>query len=614
MKRELAVMVRNQKRLLPVVAVCSTLFLLFYLLFLVFGDAVHNAGKQVDLENLVWWQRGNIFKEGVELPVVFLATVAYIALALFVPRFVMRSLLSNRWVLLLLVPVTLIIAGTRSIEFAISPKESVLGAIVVSTFLAGCYFLRTIRWGVLVASVVVFVLLVLFGMDTPSYFDYGFFIGPALKLSQGEPLGSFHMQYGVGMAYLVQGMMALDFRIPQMQVGFSLLTLLWFSMYYLLARRLIKDQVLVFFFMVTLLSYRYLAIYFDPIHTPATLPIRLDLWVLPTLVLLRFGVLSWVTALAFSITYVLDNTFGFFALVAYGGVVVFLSLTRGRLAKLDALKLTIMVLPVVGAVAFQLFFFGSIVNPAAKLYQDLRFGFMPIAAHSLFWVVLAILPYCVFILQRSEEKIRLLAFFILGVFLLNMTYFFGRSHDANLLGVLGPFVFFLFLTLDQLEKRFGIRMFQYAFATALIFAASILFSKYYVDRFSRVWSHLVKGRIVHVHPFDESIERSKGMFAVAYPHEDKILILSQFDAYINYRHGLRQVGEVVPFPIHIFIDETIEFVKKRVEEGYKVVFWEDEMVALVNQMNQRLADKKAPLRFEYDNRGGFFDLSTRIVP
>ena len=86
------------------------------------------------------------------------------------------------------------------------------------------------------------------------------------------------------------------------------------------------------------------------------------------------------------------------------------------------------------------------------------------------------------------------------------------------------------------------------------------------------------------------------MFTI-YP-DKKIVILSQFDSYINYRMGLKQVGNIVPFPMHLYVKETTEFIKNKIKEGYKVVLWENEMIALISQLNSfRLVDK-----------GGFYEL------
>lgn len=59
----------------------AILFLLFYGLFLITSDWVHQFGSKVDPNTLIWWQQGNIHSEGIELPVMFVAVLIYSLLA-----------------------------------------------------------------------------------------------------------------------------------------------------------------------------------------------------------------------------------------------------------------------------------------------------------------------------------------------------------------------------------------------------------------------------------------------------------------------------------------------------------------------------------------------------
>lgn len=545
----------------------TVLFLAFYGLFLATADTIHSFGKQVDKETLLWWQQGNIHREGIELPVMFVATIVYLLAGYVLSRRFPPPPPSNQ--------------RAQSRTF---PHGKLIAAF---------------SWAILA-------IIVLLGMDIPSYYDYGFFIGPALKLGQGEALGSFYMQYGLGLTFLTKLMMDLGFRMQQMQLTFGLLTLLWFFLYYKLASLLIKERVLVWLFMAALVCFRYLSIYFDPIHTPATLPPRLDLWVVPALVLVRFGVFSRVSAVAFALTYLFDNTFGFFVALAYGllGVIGVIRGIRG-IKGVGAVAL-----PLVAAALFNLLFFRSLINPAASIYQDVKLGFLPISHTSLFWLAMFLLPYCIYLLQSERQHhIRRVTFFLFFLLPLQLTYFFGRSHEANLLGVSGVFMLIFFLSLSRLREIGGMRGVSYGVAMLLIVLSPMLFGKYYIDRFQRIVRHVKEGKIVDVHPFDKSIEQNKALFASVYPSTERIVVLSQFDSYINYRMRFRQHGYYVPFSIRLFVDETIDFLTKLIESGHTVVLWENEMVAMVEQLNKRLAQQKSDVRFGLLDKGGFFELT-----
>src|SRR5712671_2984774 len=107
-------------------------------------------------------------------------------------------------------------------------------------------------------------------------------------------------------------------------------------------------------------------------------------------------------------------------------------------------------LPVILAGIWQRIVFGSFVSAAASQYLGVQLGFLPIAPLSLFWPV-ALLLACatvVFVQQREQRSSRL-GLIICMLSVMHLTYFFGRSHDHNLLNVSGAWVFSVFLAIDQ---------------------------------------------------------------------------------------------------------------------------------------------------------------------
>ncbi len=611
------------KKLKPFFKACpffTFLFVCFYGLFFLFYDFIH-SGSEVDLNSIVWWQKGNFFKEGNEHLILFLAQIVYIFLAIFISLWI-RNLQKNTFFLkkevlfICLLPILYTVVMTRSNTFSFSLYKGFGVGLGVAFFIYIAWLLRK-RFRILFfISFAFLAFLILMGMGTPNYFDYDFFIGPALKIYQGAPLGSFYMQYGLGMTYLFKIMMDLNLRIYNIQIILALLTIFWFFLYLRLVKEFLTDKILIWLFMAVLFSFRYLAIYFDPIHTPATLPMRLDMWVPLVLVLARFGFFSWVSGVAFSFGYLFDNTFGFFHIIVYITFLCFF-LVKGIFEKgfrkvfieRGFLKNFIIIVALIISVAFfQIYNFGGLFNPAAKLYTNVKLGFMPVFPHSLFWVVLALLPYSLYAFSlEKEKKRRHISFFILGLFCLQMTYFFGRSHDTNLLNISGLYILMLFITFDQLVRTFRVRFVPYGIGVVLIITSSIVFSDYYIKRFSRVLKHVVNFQIVEIHSFDKSVEENNHIFSL-YPDSSKVLILSQFDSFINYRMKLFQIGYVTPFPIHIYIKDIVEFINKEMDLGYIPVFWEDEIVPMIRQMNEYVTIHDSNFMFAYSQKRGFYEL------
>ncbi|MBI3485950.1 hypothetical protein HY025_03295 [Candidatus Daviesbacteria bacterium] len=442
---------------------------------------------------------------------------------------------------------------------------------------------------------------VIFSLPHPSIYDYGFYLGPALKLAQGEKLGTFYMQYGLGLTYIFKLMIVLHMKASQMQVTLACFLIFWFGLYYVLVTRLIKDKILLFLFMLLLIILRYFAVLLDPTAIPAISPIRIDLWVLLALCVFRFGFQSIITSGLFAAIYIFDDTFGFFYLCIYLLFFCALSIRNFNLKKLIPI-----IFPFLSLV-WHFSIFGSLSNMAVKFYQSTNLGFKPITLNSPFWIIIGTLPYFLWILLKEENKnLRVFYFFLLSVAFSQLVYFFGRSDDNNLTHISGIFVLILFISLNIVRKKYKLSKIPIAFIIILLSFSSMLFVGDIERKILKISTSLTHHRVENISP-EESFVNDNPHLLDNY-NKDKLIIITESDSYYNYQYGLKQLGYYSPFPIHLYVDETINYLVNYLNQGYKLIFLQEETAQLIEQLNRSKKMKSLGLQFKTIDKGNLVEV------
>jgi len=557
----------------------SLLFLLFYFLFIFFSPFIHKQSL-IDLSLFNPWVREHIPQdEGTELPIMFMGSLAYLALSyLLIANYKSLTWFSNRIVqIFCFLPVLIIILRTKPasiLAFIPNPMTNIviIFSIVVFLFVSYQFYasqtLAKLRPLFLSLFWVAFALLVILSGNAVSPFDSGYFIGPALKLSQGEKLGSFYMQYGLGETYLFKWIMDFGLKLHQMQFVLGIIFIFWYLLYYNLASKLIKDKYLVFLFLISLVTIRFLALMHHPTLLPQVTPIRLELWVPLLLITYGFGFFSLVTATAFSFTYVLDNFFGFFYLAGYLAMLTLFLLVNKNKKELFRKSIWLAIPPALSLI-FQLYFFGFFTSTAAKIYQQTRMGLMPISPQSMFWIIAAILPiYLYLTLVGTDLKLKRLGLFLIGLTLLQLVYFYGRSHEHNLLNLSGILLLVLFMCLDKVKPYFA-KIGIYVTAAIIIILPSLVFARNIQAKFNLATSRLSHLVLAEEDSIDIVADKNPNLFK---PSNLKIILISAIDSYMNYRYHLKQTGYFSPFFANIYLDNTVKFLADSINYGYTVVF------------------------------------------
>jgi hypothetical protein len=580
----------------------NILFVLFYLLFYFFSVTIHHSGINSDISNLTPWIKNSLAEnDGIELYLMTLVMPVYIALGYLITKYVTLNfdLLSGNKVPFFYVVLTAIIFA---VNFFVTEHPKYIEQLLIFFFASLIVSFLTIKLSELelskgfkilffFLSVTLLTVLGLLINNPPSIFDFAYYIGPANKILEGEKLGTFYTQYNLIGTSLFVLMQKFNLQIHQMYLVLVLIFSVWIFLYQKIASVLFQNRNYVFLFLLTLIIVRCLSISGGPVSIPQVSPIRMDLWVPLLMILLRYNFNSIVTASAFSIFYLADDVFGLMYLALYLFVFIIINIS-GFIKSKSSLSLKILstFLPVIFAVSIHFLIFGSISSASGKIYSDFHIGFLPISNSSSFWFIVWLLPVCLYILTQNKKD-QVIYLFIAGIACIQLTYFFGRSHEHNLLNISGIFIFILFLTLDSLFTNSS-RNKNILYATVLLIAGMTV--NYYPSINEKIG--IAKTKIKTNSIFEPDLVENdliiKGNYLRSFG-TDKIIVISDIDSYINYRLGYRQIGYFSPFCSNVLIGQTTSFLKEQLNNGYRLILFpgilnnlEKDMISLNNSKSK----------------------------
>ena len=295
-----------------------------------------------------------------------------------------------------------------------------------------------------------------------SFLDLICLLAPALRLEHGVRLSQIYFQYDLfpsllALAWKTMGGTPAAYSSVLIQGTFYVL----FLSIYAVARRLLRRELLAPL-LVSLVIVRFYAIPGD--IAPQVAPLRLDLWVLPLSWVRFVGLRHWSVGLVLGALCFFSRSVGTLYLGAYGLALTlnFLALRRGSSndslepfwrGALGLLRATALAW---GAILLWLLLarltFGSFVSDAVVIYHRLGVGMMRIDRASFYWWLLALVGavgWLSYARRRSlPARVGEAAIFAVTLTVSSSIYFFGRSHEFNLLNTSATYLFCFFLGLE----------------------------------------------------------------------------------------------------------------------------------------------------------------------
>jgi hypothetical protein len=552
---------------------------LFYLAYLSTCGVFHKINAYTDLNAISpWLVRWALESDGIELYVMTLAMPLFLGAAylICISKTLNNPLFQKPWVLVFYLIIPFFLFALNLVYKEPVYFMSIAFFLLTSIFSYSLYYVtkinvtKSVRW---IIKIIYFLFLIGYGFainSKASIVDYGYLIGPANKLLQGEILGSFYMQYNLLMTALSMIMQKMHLVADEMQIVIIAIYVLWIMLYKRLATVLFQNTIIVIYFLAAILIVRGASVWSGHILVPQVSPLRLDLWVPMLLVVLYFGYESMITAILFSLMYLLDDMFGFLYMGLYLFSIVIIFYTAYRQTgknpfSINGIKYFV---PALITALIHYAIFDTFTTPAGKIYAAYHLGFMPIDPLSSFWLMVWMLPVCLYILIQNKQS-KGLILFIFGLACIQLTYFYGRSHDNNLLNISGILVFILFLSIDRLYSDTKKQQIGIGILSLLIGVMVLNYNNSIWRGLNNILENEIVNGIVYKDPLESQI-RINGEYLKTL-NTDKILFITDYDSYLNYRLGYKQVGYYSPFLANIENTETVKFLYTQIRNGYRLI-------------------------------------------
>jgi hypothetical protein len=365
-----------------------------------------------------------------------------------------------------------------------------------------------------------------------------------------------------------------------------------------LSRRLFWKKELSVFLLAALILGRIYASAFDATLTFQTTPVRLDLWIPLLLVVYRYGPYHWTAGLVCGLLMLLLKNFGIIYSAAYVQLILTLWLVgylgseqrppflNSLLEQIKRCILPLALLILCGITSYFLFRNAEYGNYAGY-YQKIGIGFIQIARQSFYWYVPPLLSVSVILLFRLRNHVTsaylacgfLLTYCAIG----NSIYFFGRSHEHNIINIAIVLLFHFFLVLDltartldrdQTEtipvpvKKYGVSGIAVVLILVIIVSYSVHISNKGIIQFLNVKNAKITYKAIGI---PEQFYDYLGKIREVTNKSKKVFFVDQSDFTLYYFGGYKPVGFCNPFVTWIFTKDLTKYLQKLLDGGYYLV-------------------------------------------
>jgi hypothetical protein len=488
--------------------------------------------------------------------------------------------------------------------FSLNSSVMLLGGVaVVALLLTVLYLQKTIStaWEILIAFLIL--IPICFIATSPiNTTDYSYIFLPAQKMMDGSAISDIYLQYDAFLSLLALGWMKLGINLWQFKFLGQLSYCAAILGVYLLSRKLFYQKSLSLFLLCSLVLVRIYASPWDIIVNFQVTPLRLDLWLVLFVMIYFFGAFHWSVGLVCGLLIIFHRTFGIIYSIAYIQLILTLGIihvadNRNGAGRVDvgkivsylkkvAIPLVFIVLSY--CVARMLF---SRSADAAAYYQKIGIGFMPIAKTSFFWyypIVMSVTFALLTVLRnRVTYKYMTLGFLLLYCTLGNSIYFFGRSHENNILNISISLLFLFFYSLDLIERRLNdnsatvshgsfwrkrvISCFGIFFIATVVYCYSGTISKKLETQFTQAQALSFNQDAENAEDYNiEFVEILKDIKSAT--HDSKKVQVFLDDGcgeFLLYHCGkYRNMAFFSPTSSWIFLDELTQYMQGLIDSGY----------------------------------------------
>ncbi|MGB3948952.1 MAG: LamG domain-containing protein [Bacteroidia bacterium] len=447
-----------------------------------------------------------------------------------------------------------------------------------------------------------------------SVFDYSFILSPSLRLIQGNALSDIYFQYDLFLSLLAALWMKLNIDLNLFQVLGQLSFYIMFIALFWFSKRFYINKLFALFIVILLLITRYYAIMHEPVAIFQVTPLRLELWLILLFLIYKKGVYHWINAVVLGLLLMLHKNFGLLYTLAYYQLIITLFIvdfvalksTEGytkkslfqflqKQFKLNVFNFFI----VVAFVGISIVMFNGFFPKSAILYQQIGVGMIQISTKSFYWFIPPILSVCFALLLKNKSKLHV-SYYHTGLMIVfftiaNSIYFFGRSHEHNILNIATSLVLLLFLFLDLIgslgnagdnvvvkskaKKAVNETSELYKYVSlkrnaliilpvVFIVATSFYYSDKINHKFKTQYKNIKKAQFIYPLEVPTDLASVKKITN----NSDSVYFLNYQDDFMFYYYGnYKPVGYFSPCATWILKNDLIPFVQGLLDRNYYVV-------------------------------------------
>ena len=575
--------------------------LILYKLFFIFSKLIWSFNLKIDINALsppIRWAVSPGQRDGIEAYVLYALIFVCIVLTILFVWFYDSLRQLHRCRLLILFLFSLIL-GACFYYLKIGFYPPVTNRSVGLTFLIPAsiimlilwLLIRVASWKEIVASllIILFLIPICFIATSPiSLLDYSYIFAPALRLINHFQIIDIYFQYDLLLSLIAALWMKLKIDLNLFQILGQVSFYGLFLVSFFFSKRFFYKKQLAYYLLIALVLLKIYANISDPITFFQVTPLRLDWWLLILILSFSKGIYNKLVGIFLGLLIVFHRTFGLIYTIGYLEVIAVLFLLDfwGSKISLKFLNIKIkkhflFIFPnlifLMVSYVVSLIIFGKASLEAASIYQKIGIGFMPISPTSFYWYFFVLVSVTTVILIKKKNSLSSnyfnSALFLIALSVGNSIYFFGRSHENNIINISASLIFVLYLFFDLiLDFQTNLkRLLSILLPSLFILLITFFYSAGILNRSQIQLNNIYKHQTIYPIPIND-ITLKISLVKELTNNNDKIYFIGNNDFYYYYYGNYVPLGRYSPYNSWIYKDDVINFTKNLLDKGYYVIF------------------------------------------
>lgn len=443
--------------------------------------------------------------------------------------------------------------------------------------------------------VVIFLLPICFiATSAMSTADYSYIFAPALRILKHFYLKDIYFQYDLLLSGIAAIWMKLNINLNYFQVigQFSFYALFLASFFF--SKKFFIRKQLAYYLLISLVLVKIYGLMSDPIVFFQVTPLRLDWWLLILIISFSRGFYDKLLGIVLGLLIIFHHTFGLIYLISYLEIisVLFLFDLISTKISFESFKISIkrhfllclpnIVILILSFIAGLLILGGNSMG-AASDYQKIGIGFMAISPVSFYWYFIVLVGATVAILIKNRKLLSINYFnsslLLVALSIGNSIYFFGRSHEHNIINISASLIFVLFLFFDLVFYRIGIKaQLQSRCKKIIMISLPSLFIVLIIFYYSAGILNKTKIQL-------ENIQNKQFIYPMTINSDslnikkvreltnnsDKVYFIGTNDFYYYYYGNYTPIGYFSPYTSWVYKSDMIHFMQDLLDKEYYIV-------------------------------------------